>query len=562
MSDIQDPPATGGDPPASAFDLESSAFDLESLGPQGEAGAADARARLLFRYVAGEEWQEYRAIMSVFAGTFFSEFTPEEVVAHLEAAGTPLDATVVSDRLESLRRWGNLTVSSATGTPTSLADYYRRRNRYLITQAGQEVHDAVERILARVDEVHDISTGRLRALLHALEALDATDVATADSERLADLVRAVFDPHEAFTAEITQFFAAVNQWQNRFDLTSEELSFFAQVLVGYVSERLDEIERMSRPLGLVLTRLADRVPVIVERASRGLAGRVEAAGLDDAVSVTRHAGSTVADWEHLSAWFVGKPGRPSRMERLFGDAVAAVRSLTLNLIRLSRVGAGASSRRADFLRLARAMATSDVEGAVRMATAAFGLHEACHYGAPAGDAFDPVSPSTSWWAGPVAQVPVSLRARGDTASRGRTSPIPDRTAELRVLRRRRELERASLHSADAELLSLVSLDGARVSASAFARLEQLVGRALARLPVRTAGPAGAGDGSAAAASGCAQAADGDIVCTIERSVGANTAVSSDEGELCFLDLRISLSSVRADLSPGAARHEGVAAYGR
>ncbi len=562
MSDIQDPPATGGDPPASAFDLESSAGDLESLGPQGEAGAADARARLLFRYVAGEEWQEYRAIMSVFAGTFFSEFTPEEVVAHLEAAGTPLDATVVSDRLESLRRWGNLTVSSATGTPTSLADYYRRRNRYLITQAGQEVHDAVERILARVDEVHDISTGRLRALLHALEALDATDVATTDSERLADLVRAVFDPHEAFTAEITQFFAAVNQWQNRFDLTSEELSFFAQVLVGYVSERLDEIERMSRPLGLVLTRLADRVPVIVERASRGLAGRVEAAGLDDAVSVTRHAGSTVADWEHLSAWFVGKPGRPSRMERLFGDAVAAVRSLTLNLIRLSRIGAGASSRRADFLRLARAMVTSDVEGAVRMATAAFGLHEACHYGAPAGDAFDPVSPSTSWWAGPVAQVPVSLRARGDTASRGRTSPIPDRTAELRVLRRRRELERASLHSADAELLSLVSLDGARVSASAFARLEQLVGRALARLPVRTAGPAGAGDGSAAAASGCAQAADGDIVCTIERSVGANTAVSSDEGELCFLDLRISLSSVRADLLPGAARHEGVAAYGR
>ncbi|MDA8314154.1 MAG: DUF2397 family protein, partial [Actinomycetota bacterium] len=210
--------------------------DPASPDPKGEPGAGDPQARLLFRYVTGEEWQEYRAIMAVFAGTFFSEFTPEEVVAHLDAAGAPLDAAVVSDRLESLRRWGNLTVSSATGTPTSLADYYRRRNRYLITQAGQEVHDAVERILARADEVHDISTGRLRALLHALETLDATDVATADSERLADLVRAVFDPHEAFTTEITQFFAAVNQWQNRFDLTPEELSFFAQVLVGYVSE--------------------------------------------------------------------------------------------------------------------------------------------------------------------------------------------------------------------------------------------------------------------------------------------------------------------------------------
>jgi len=553
VSDIPHPAASTGEP--------------VSPDPQGEAGAADAQARLLFRYVTGEEWQEYRAIMAVFAGTFFSEFTPEDVVAHLDAAGTPLDSAVVSDRLESLRRWGNLTVSSATGTPTSLADYYRRRNRYLITQAGQEAHDAVERILARADEVHDISTGRLRALLQALEALDATDVATADSERLADLVRAVFDPHEAFTAEITQFFAAVNQWQNRFDLTPEELSFFAQVLVGYVSERLDEIERMSRPLGLVLSRLAGRVPVIVERASRGLAGRVEAAGLDDAVSVTRHAGSTVADWEHLSAWFLGKPGRPSRMERLFGDAVAAVRSLTLNLIRLSRVGAGASSRRADFLRLARAMATSDTEGAVRMATAAFGLHAACHYGAPAGDAFDPVSPSTSWWTGPVAQVPVSLRARGDTTSRGRTSPIPDRTEELRVLRRRRELERASLHSADAELLALESLDGARLSAGAFARLDQLAGRALARLPVRTAASAGAGNGSGAlngsAMSGSAQVFDGDIVCIVERSPGTTTAVSvEEEGELCFLGLKISVRSARSDVTLTATRSEAVLAYGR
>ena len=43
--------------------------------------------------------------------------------------GINLDA--VPDRLESLRRWGNLTVSSSIGNPSSLADYYRRRSRYL-----------------------------------------------------------------------------------------------------------------------------------------------------------------------------------------------------------------------------------------------------------------------------------------------------------------------------------------------------------------------------------------------------------------------------------------------
>ena len=35
-----------------------------------------ATGRDLFRYVVTPEWTDYRAIMGVFADTFFSEFTP------------------------------------------------------------------------------------------------------------------------------------------------------------------------------------------------------------------------------------------------------------------------------------------------------------------------------------------------------------------------------------------------------------------------------------------------------------------------------------------------------
>jgi hypothetical protein len=63
-------------------------------------------------------------------------------------------------------------------------------------------------------------------------------------------------------------------------------------------------------------------------------------------------------------------------------------------------------------------------------------------------------------------------------------------------------------------------------------------------------------------SGSAQVVDGDVFCTVERSPGVTTTVSvEEEGELCFLRLRISVQSVRADVAPGATRPEGVPTYG-
>lgn len=498
--------------------------------------AGDAElGRRLFRYVVFEEWQDYRRIMAVFAGTFFSEFSPEDVGERLRAQGLDLDPATVAERLERLREWGNLTVSSSTGAPQSLQDYYRRRNRYLITRAGQEVHELVESVLAGVDEVRDVSTGRLRALLEALRALAALEVESADPERLADLVSAVFDPHQAFTSEITQFFAALNQWQTRYDLTADEFRFFAHVLVGYVTERLADIERLSRPVAAALRSLAPRVPAIVERANRGLAQKVEAAGLADAVTVSRRLGSVVEDWEHLAAWFVPDAGRHARLERLRADAVAAVRTLTLNLTRLSRVGLGSASRRADLLRLARFVADASPEEAPQLVNAALGLYPARHLGALPEDADDPVSASTSWWEAPAALVPVSLRERGDTAARGSASPLPDRTVERRALLERRAREREARRRVDVELLALPALDGAEVSSAALVRLEQLVGRALARLAV---------------GGGGASASDGALSCRVERRRGTTTRVRCPEGTLSFCDLAVRLAPADASAPAG------------
>lgn len=497
-------------------------------------GAGEDAGRRLFRYVTGDEWRDYRAIMGIFAGTFFSEFTHEQVADRLAAGGLVLDPAVVADRLESLKRWGNLTVSSAVGSPTSLADYYRRRSRYLITRAGQEVHELVEGVLTRVDEVRDVSTGRLRSLHDALAALAAVDPAHVDPARLADLVRAAFDPHQAFTSEITQFFAALNQWQSRYDLDADELRFFAEVLVGYVAERLDEIERMSRPIGRLLHDLAPRVATIVEHANRGLAARVEDAGLEASVIVSRAAGSTVDDWEHLVGWFVGGPGEPSRIERLGNQAVSAIRTLTLNLARLSRVGIGASSRRVDFLRLARFFHDAHPDDVPRLGVAAFGLAPTTHWGVLAEDADDPVGTATPWWTAPRALVPESLRERGDTTNRGRATPLQDRSREQATIRLRRQRELEAAQRVDAELLAIAAIDGRAVSHPALVRVEHLVAGAVHRMGVRGRG---------------GEHVDGAIRCAVERTAGRHTTVSSPEGTLSLRDLTVALTPAGDGLAP-------------
>jgi uncharacterized protein (TIGR02677 family) len=304
------------------------------------------------------------------------------------------------------------------------------------------------------------------------------------------------------------------------------------------SERLDEIERAARPIGKRLAALAGAFSILAERSHQGLAKRVDAAGLAGSIAVSQRAGSRVHDWEHLCAWFLRQPGRPSRIETLTREAIAAVRTLTLNLTRLSRSGVGAASRRADFLRLARFFAAADPDELPRLAWAAFAIGPTHHYGVTSADADDPVATSTSWWNAPRAPVPISIRQRGDTTSRGRASPIPDRSKEQELLRRRREQDRASRERVDLELLDATELDGRTLSPAALRRLQELVGRALARL--RVGAPR-------------AVHAERGLVCRIARTPGQHTRVRSSAGTLTFLDLCIAVAPSHAqELAPTEA----------
>ena len=397
-------------------------------------------------------------------------------------------------------------------------------------------------MLAQVDEVRDVSLGRLDVLTAALEALLRLDAATTDPAALADAVRAVFDPHRAFSAEITQFFAAINQWQARYDLDETEFAFFSEVLVGYVGERLESLERRARPIAALLDQLAPRIPLLVERARDGLAARVSEAGLSD-VRVRAAHGSQADDWDNLIAWFRGRPGSPSRVATLGRDAVNAVRTLTQNLTRLSRSGLGGSSRRADYLRLATWFdeANHDRPGELpHLAAAALGLFPCRHLGAVPGDDADPVPTSTSWWDAPPAPVPVSLRERGDATSRGRSAQVVDRSQQRAHLLARRRVEEARDAAARTELIAATSAAGTLpdgtlpdgnlpagvvLTAAGLRALQKVLAAAVAAMgPTRPTG----------------EAASGGLRCVVRRRPGEDLAVATPNGTFVLHGLAVTV----------------------
>jgi hypothetical protein len=180
----------------------------------------------------------------------------------------------------------------------------------------------------------------------------------------------------------------------------------------------------------------------------------------------------------------------------------------------------------------------DPGGTARVASAAFGLHPTNHWGRLAADADDPVPTATPWEAAPRADVPVTLRQRGDTTNRGVATPLRDRSREQAVLRRRREQEQAAARRVEAELLALGAVDGSEISSAALVRLQELVGRALNTMPIR---------------ADAHTRADGLLACTVERVPGSKTTVNAPQGALTFLDLQVRLGPTGAVAPEEVAR---------
>jgi uncharacterized protein (TIGR02677 family) len=114
----------------------------------------------------------------------------------------------------------------------------------------------------------------------------------------------------------------------------------------------------------------------------------------------------------MRAWFVGAPGRRAEADNVRRLATDAMRALLTNLHRISAGADRQQSRYGDLVRLAGWFDAADDDRAHELWANVFGLYPARHLGYAADPEGDPVPSTASWWKGPVAEVPLSLRETG------------------------------------------------------------------------------------------------------------------------------------------------------
>ena len=480
----------------------------------------EARRRDLFRYLTADEAVDYLAIMGLFTSTLLTDLSAADVAGQLAERGDAIEGDTAEARCKQLVVWGNLVPSIRDARVSTVAEYIRSRSRYQVSKLGGRVHrDAVE-ILHATDGAREVARELLGQIVQSLDRILAhLDRAEVDAEALAGEVTTVFNNQRLFTESVRDFYAYLAGILSRYDLGGEEYAQFKELLLVYIDLITADVNRHAPAVTARAREVIDRVDLLLA-ALDSLQGLV----LPDGTPIERAEGRARADWVEFASWYDAEHGR-SGPEQLRAAAAQALTQLITNAKRLLDSSGTGFSRRADFLRLARWFHGSSDDDAHRLFSATLGAYPARHLSFGPDEPDPRVGPTTSWWRDDPVQVPVSLRERGDRAIRGRTSRVPDPTADrLRLIAEaRREAEQR--RAAASELAITGTLNGATISPAARDLLLDLLANLLAR--------------------GDADTVDHDLGLRLAAQPGPDTVITSSDGSTTVHGLRITIDTFAA-----------------
>ncbi|MYS22502.1 MULTISPECIES: TIGR02677 family protein [unclassified Streptomyces] len=505
-----------------------------------------------YAYLSAPERLEHIAIMRVFCGTLLADLAVPDVLDKLAGSAGPAarwDADTLSARLNQLVKWGNLLPSTHTVKASSISEYQRARSRYQLSKLGERIQRDADEVLAGADAAREVSSELLALVERGLRELGelVAQPGGAEPQEALERVSTIFVQFTEFADSIRDFYAYLGQVLARYDLDSAEYQGFKELLLDYVEAITEDVSFRAPRIASILNTLWPQLPSLLsllDSHSRGLSGGPLGADGQLATRVQRSRGRELADWEGLRGWFADTEGRGSQVDQLRDATMRALQSLLANAKRMLRSASGEMSRRKDLLRLAQWLDEATPEDAHDIAVAAFGLYSARHVGIP--PVTDTAVPAyTSWWTGPVVEVPVSLRERGSRAQRGRASVVEDHSDQKRRLQGTARAEAEARRAAADELRSGSGrFTQIRLTSPALSLLLELLATALGNAQLRrTAGRDPEHSPGFTVEAACSEEVELGIRLTVRRVEGAATVLHSTDGDLTLDDLEITLVGI-------------------
>lgn len=444
-----------------------------------------------FQYATVPNAPTYRAIMQVCYEAmqrYVIELRPDEILRELRAGGYVVEVDDVEilelQFLSKLKEWGNLAATADPAGVERLADFYRRRLVYHLTDVGEAAHRAVLDVEATVGKSGSLQANMLIKIRDGLAAL----AQAADRDDPDELLRLLHDVHAAFetlTHEANRFITDLGGLIGGDRGAEDDARFvaFKQAVLAYISRFVEQLRRLTDEITTHLDAVHDAGP---ERLVARAATSADLPDFDgDGTARTRWAADHRRRWEGIVAWFTGRAdeGEPT-VERLASFAVGAVLSLTRTLGRLNDRRGRPVDRTTDFLTLARWFNDCPTDAdAHRLWRVAFGLHAARHVHL-ADDDPERTSTRASWWDADPVEVPPRLRTHGSVPRQGRAPKAADFSQQRRWLAAKARREHEQLETAVARFAGrpLRLSDLAALDAGEFDLLLGLLDSALATAP--------------------------------------------------------------------------------
>ncbi|HEY5224764.1 MAG TPA: TIGR02677 family protein [Microbacteriaceae bacterium] len=408
----------------------------------------------VFRHLNTDNRDLYRLILGAFVDAkerFQVHLRPADVFENVRDAsasvGAPTTVDSVTDALDQLVVWGNLSASPDTGRVVQVEDFYRKRHLFQLSREGEAVEKALR--------VYDESLGRRGSL----QAVALEDIAVILREFIALVDADVLDVSILYrnVESLTRRFgdladnasAFMSSLQRTIDLTETD----EEVFIAYKSRLIEYLERFIRDLAVRGPQIAALLESLdaekVDRALRTLAERDAAEAApdpDDADARTELARAYLSwtnRWAGLRSWFLsvdarGVDTRDSQAKLLRQTALGAIPTLLDAVRAVNARRSGRSDRSADYLALAEWFHEAETDDdRHRLARAAFGLYPARHLTVPPETwqrwSDDPALAGQPWAQVPPIELSPQLRRTGSYERKGRANKIIDRSADRAAL---------------------------------------------------------------------------------------------------------------------------------